>query len=323
MFPAVEGIRMDNKGNIWSLHYRSGGGLLGCRTPDSTWRFFNDPSLPRGMIVNGFTVDQSGRKWVMINNSTFRGLIVFDDKGTLDNTADDTWTRFPANDVAGINAENDVTSVAVDKLGDVWIGTDRGLRTMFNPRVNDRVSKTCFNTRCNIEGLYISSIAIDPVNNKWLGTKDGVFVLTPDGSEILAQYNTGNSPLLDNEIISIFVHPTTGVAYMATRRGLSSLGTPYVQPVATFGDITVAPNPFRPAVDGQLNIDGLVEGSIIKILSVSGDLIAELTSPGGRVGFWDGRTKNGTFAATGVYFVVAASANGKQAGVAKVAVVKD
>jgi hypothetical protein len=323
LFPAVEGIKRDNRGNVWSLHFRSGGGLLGCRTPDGSWRFYSDPSLPKGTIVSGLAVDQSSRKWIMMNTSNFRGLLVFDDKGTLANTSDDTWTRFNANDAAGINAENEVTSVAVDMLGDVWIGTDRGLRTIFNPRVNDRVSKTCFNTRCNIEGLYISAIGIDPVNNKWLGTKDGVFVLTPDGSEILAQYNTGNSPLLDNDIINILVHPQTGVAYIATRRGLSSLATPFVQPVASFGEITVAPNPFRPAIDGQLSIDGLVEGSIIKILSVSGDLVAEVPSPGGRIGFWDGMTGSGAPAASGMYFVVAASANGKQAGVAKVAVIKD
>ncbi|MCZ7556304.1 MAG: hypothetical protein M5R41_07885 [Bacteroidia bacterium] len=323
LFPAVEGIKRDNRGNVWSLHFRSGGGLLGCRTPDGSWRFYSDPSLPKGTIVSGLAVDQSGRKWIMMNTSNFRGLLVFDDKGTLATTSDDTWTRFNANDASGINAENEVTSVAVDMLGDVWIGTDRGLRTIFNPRVNDRVSKTCFNTRCNIEGLYISAIAIDPVNNKWLGTKDGVFVLTPDGSEILAQYNTDNSPLLDNDIINILVHPQTGVAYIATRRGLSSLATPYVEPVVTFGDVTVAPNPFRPAVDGQLSIDGLVEGSIIKILSVSGDLVAEVPSPGGRIGFWDGRTLTGEAAASGMYFVVAAAANGKQAGVAKVAVIKD
>ncbi len=322
-FPAVEGIRQDGKGNMWSLHFRSGGGLLGCRTPDSTWRFYTEPTLPKGLIVSGLEVDQSGRKWVMMNTSAFRGLLVFDDKGTLESTSDDTWTRFNANDANGIRAENEVTSIAVDKLGDIWIGTDRGLRTIFNPRINDRVSYTCIYSTCNLEGQYISSIAIDPVNNKWLGTKDGVFVLSPDGGTILAQYNTDNSPLLDNEIISLLVHPATGIAYFATRRGLSSLTTPYVEPVGTFGEITVSPNPFRPSTDGQLNIDGLVEGSIIKILSVSGDLVAEVPSPGGRIGFWDGRGKNGAFAATGVYFVVAASANGKQAGVAKVAVIKD
>ena len=320
-YAAVEGVESDSRGNIWSLHELSGGALLSCRTADSTWYFYSDPSLPIGLKTRGLTADQYGRVWMMIIDA-FHGLLVFDDKGTPGNITDDTWTRFLAKDASGINAENDVTAIAVDLLGDIWIGTDRGLRTIFNPRTSDRVSKTCFNTRCNIEGLFISSVAIDPVNNKWLGTKDGVFVLTPDGSEIIAQYTKENSDLLDNEIISILVHPSTGVAYIATRRGLSSLSTPYVEPTQVFGELRVSPNPFRPGIDDRLLIDGLVEASVIKILSVSGDLVAEVPSPGGRIGFWDGRTSDGSFAASGVYFVVAAAANGKQAGVTKVAVVR-
>jgi hypothetical protein len=258
-----------------------------------------------------------------MNTSAFRGLLVFDDNGTLESTSDDTWTRFNANDANGIRAENEVTSIAVDKLGDIWIGTDRGLRTIFNPRINDRVSYTCIYSTCNIEGQYISSIAIDPVNNKWLGTREGVFVLSSDGSEILARYDTENSPLLDNEIETLLIHPSTGVAYIATRRGLSSLATAFVQPEATFGELTVGPNPFRPGHDERLMIDGLVEASVIKVLSVSGNLVAEIPTPGGRVGFWDGRTVNGEYAPTGVYMIVAAAPNGSQSAVAKVAVVRE
>jgi hypothetical protein len=104
---------------------------------------------------------------------------------------------------------------------------------------------------------------------------------------------------------------------------LSSLSTPYAQPNESFGEIRVAPNPYRHSVDDRVLIDGLVEGSIIKVLTVAGDLVVELPSPGGRVGFWDGRDAKGAPVPSGVYFIVAASANGKQAGVAKIAVIRD
>ena len=160
------------------------------------------------------------------------------------------------------------------------------------------------------------------MNNKWLGTREGIFVLSADGSEILAQYDTDNSPLLDDEIETLLIHPTTGVAYIATRRGLSSLATAYVQPETAFTELRVGPNPFRPGIDERLSIDGLVEGSIIKVLSVSGKRIAEVETPGGRVGFWNGRTDSGELAPTGVYFIVAAAPNGSQSAAAKVAVVR-
>ncbi|MBE0645857.1 MAG: hypothetical protein IH600_17380 [Bacteroidetes bacterium] len=322
-FPAVRALQFDSRGNLWTLHYLSNARMLGCRTPQGQWYFFSDPSLPNGMIVTDFAIDQFDQVWVMVDDPAFRGILIFNANRTPAQTSDDSWTRLRANDENGINADEDVTSLAVDVLGDMWIGTDRGLRTVFNPGQPDRVSKTCFNTRCNIEGQYITSIAVDPVNNKWLGTKEGVFVLSADGSDILAHYDTDNSPLLDDEIETLLIHPGTGVAYIATKRGLSSLVTAFVQPETTFGTLTVGPNPFRPGKDEHVMIDGLVEASIIKILSVSGDLVAEIATPGGRIGFWDGRTSKGDFAPSGIYFIVAAAPNGSQSAVAKVAVVRE
>lgn len=322
-YSAVRALQFDNRGNLWVLHNESESDMLGCRTPSGQWSFLRDPSLPSDLFVTGFTVDQFGQVWTKVDDGDFKGILIFDSNGTPAQKSDDTWTRLEAKDPDGLNADVVVTAVAVDLLGDIWVGTDRGLRTVFNPRQPDRISKTCFNTRCNIESQYITCIAVDPVNNKWIGTKEGVFVLMPDGSEILAQYNMNNSPLLDNEIETMLIHPTTGVAYIATRRGLSSFATPYVQPETAFTDLVVGPNPFRPGRDAQVMIGGLVEASIIKVLSVSGDLIAEIVTPGGRVGFWDGRTSKGDYAPTGVYFIVAAAPNGSQSAVAKVAVVRE
>lgn len=321
-YEAVQALHVDDRGNLWTLHERGPANMLGVRTPNGQWQFLADPSLAVELYVLALDVDQFGQVWSVINNGDFRGIALLDPNNTPTIKSDDRWTRLAATDANVLNAYQLVTTVAVDLLGDVWIGTDRGLRTVFNPREPERISKTCFNTRCNIEGQYITCIAVDPVNNKWIGTKEGVFVLSPDGSEIIAQYDTDNSPLLDNEIQTIVVHPGTGVVYIATNRGLSSLATPYVEPVIAFDDLLVAPNPFHPGIDERVMIDGLVEGSIIKVLSVSGDLVAELESPGGRVGFWDGRTQTGEYAPSGVYFIVAAAANGSQAATAKLAVIR-
>lgn len=321
-FEAVQALHIDDRGNLWTLHELGPANMLGVRTPNGQWQFLADPSLAVALEVVTLDVDQFGQVWSVVDDGDFRGIALLDPNNTPTVPSDDRWTRLAATDANVLNAYQLVTAVAVDLLGDVWIGTDRGLRTVFNPREPERISKTCFNTRCNIEGQYITCIAVDPVNNKWIGTKEGVFVLSPDGSDIIAQYDTDNSPLLDDEIQAMIVHPGTGVVYIATNRGLSSLVTPYVEPVAAFDDLLVAPNPFHPGIDERVMIDGLVEGSIIKVLSVSGDLVAELESPGGRVGFWDGRTQTGEYAPSGVYFIVAAAANGSQAATAKLAVVR-
>ncbi len=320
-FSPISGIAPDSRGNMWFLHSSTSGSILSSYSADKKWHFFRSQLLQGALTTSSLTVDHFGTKWMIVDETAFRGLLLFNDNGTLDNPFDDMWTKVDASDQNGLAASR-ILSIAVDKLGDVWIGTDIGLRTIFNPRTPDRISRTCFNTRCNIEGQVINCIAIDPVNNKWIGTNSGVFVLSADGSTIIEQFSTENSPLLDNNVRTIAIHPQTGVAYIGTTRGLSSVTTPYIQPLDAFTELKVSPNPFRPGIDEVITVRGLVEGSSLKILSVSGSVIADVQTPGGQIGKWDGRTSDGSFAPSGVYFIVAYSPDGGQSSVAKVTIVR-
>jgi len=323
-FSPISGIKTDIAGNTWILASENGNGnILSCRTRVGDWKFFRNQSL-QGMrvVVNSLVIDQYGAKWFIVDDGSFRGLVIFEDNGTLDDLSDDTWQRVNAADANGINAENRIVSVQADNLGDIWVGADVGLRTIFNPRSPESVTRTCYNTRCNIEGQVINCIAIDPVNNKWLGTNAGVYVLSPDGAEIMQQYNTGNSFLLDDEITSISIHPTTGIAFLGTVEGLSAVSTPYAEPGQNFAELKISPNPFYPEIDERIMVDGLAQESTIKILSVSGDLVAELSTPGGRIGFWDGKSDSGEFVPSGIYFVVAYGQEGSETATGKVAVIR-
>lgn len=312
---------IDSKGTTWTVHYRgSNQVILSAFTADSSWTFFRNLATP-GDEVTKVIVDIYGSKWIVINDGVYRGIIIFNENGSLKDLSDDKWSAISAVDPTGINASV-VTDIVSDLTGDIWIGTDVGLRTIFNPRDPGRITRTCNNTRCNIEGQYINSIAIDALNNKWIGTRSGVYVLAPDGSAVLAQYNNANSPLLDNDVKSIVVHPKTGVAYFGTDQGLSSLQTTSVEPKESFSGLLISPNPFHPEQDRTATIDGLVEGSSLKILSVDGSVIADVGTPGGRIGFWDGRTNDGHFAPTGVYFIAAYSPDGSKVGLGKIAVIR-
>ena len=55
----------------------------------------------------------------------------------------------------------------------------------------------------------------------------------------------------------------------------------------------IYPNPFRVPAASPLTIDGLVEDSRLKILSSDGSLVRDLATPGGRIGFWDGKDDEG------------------------------
>ncbi|MBL0175273.1 MAG: hypothetical protein IPP94_08435 [Ignavibacteria bacterium] len=320
LFAVVIGLAFDAKGTLWALHRESNTGVvLSSRTADGTWRCYQN-KYPESQYTLGLVIDPLGNKWYY-SGEHFRGCTGFNDNGSLDNTADDAWFKVDPTDYFASGGS--VKALAVDRLGDIWIGTNLGVRTVYNPRSPEKSSRPCYNTRCNIEGQDITAIAVDPVNNKWIGTdRSGVFVLSADGSTLLAQYTTDNSPLVDNHITSIVVHPTNGIAYLGTGKGLSALSTPFVQAATSSTALRISPNPFRPGIDEQVLVDGLVEGSILKILSASGNLVAEVQTPGGRVGFWDGRQSDGSFVASGIYFVVAGSPDGTQATVGKLAVIR-
>jgi ligand-binding sensor domain-containing protein len=320
LYAVVIGLAFDAKGTLWALHRESNTGVvLSSRTADGTWRCYQN-AYPESQYSLGLVIDPLGNKWYY-SGEHFRGCVGFNENGTLDNTADDLWFKVDPTDYFASGGS--VKALAIDRMGDIWIGTNLGVRTVYNPRTPDKSSRTCYNTRCNIEGQDITVIAVDPVNNKWIGTdRSGVFVLSADGSTLLAQYTTDNSPLVDNHITSIVVHPSNGIAYLGTGKGLSALSTPFVQAATTSGELRISPNPFRPGVDEQVLVDGLVEGSTLKILSASGHLVAEIATPGGRVGFWDGRQSDGSFVSSGIYFIVAGAPDGTQATVGKLAVIR-
>jgi len=86
--------------------------------------------------------------------------------------------------------------------------------------------------------------------------------------------------------------------------------------------LAFSPNPFYLPSPVDLTVDGLVENSLIKILTIDGNLVKEIRSPGGRVGFWDGTDTRGDVVGTGIYLVVAYSEDGSQVATGKVAVVR-
>ena len=170
----------------------------------------------------------------------------------------------------------------------------------------------------------IQKIVVDALNNKWIATKQGVFVLSPDGTSILERYTVENTDgkLLDNDVASIALDNHSGTIFFGTEKGLSSLGTPAATPDRSYSELKFSPDPLHlPSATGLI-IDGLVQGSTLKVLSVDGNLVREIRTPGGRVGFWDGRNERGEFVATGIYLIVAYSEDGSKVASGKFAVIK-
>ena len=184
--------------------------------------------------------------------------------------------------------------------------------------------KTSVQQRVPLRGQSIQAIAVDAVNNKWVGTKEGVVVVNSDATAVLGQYTvlSTNGKLVDDDIRSIAYDSKRGIMYFGTVKGLSSLEVAPVQTLRTMASLETGPNPFLVPSSSRLTIRGLSADASIKVISTSGALIAQFKAQGGGRAFWDGRDTAGKIVPSGIYFVIAYSDNGDQAGTAKIAVVR-
>ena len=327
-FIVITGFDKDSRNNLWVLNFWAvDQKTLSMQTPDSVWYHFTIPAaLGRTLQGNeNLSIDPYDTKWYRCTDPAAArfGVFYFNENKTYDNPADDISDFLTTAD--GINT-NDIRDVEVDKRGDVWVATSLGVNIITNTSgipssgsANLRISSV-FTLRQQSANV----IAVDPLNQKWIGTNEGLLLVNSDGSRLLATFTAQNSALLSNQIRSIAIDENMGIVYVGTDEGLTSFETPYIRPVETYENLFIYPNPFYVNNGANLlTIDGLVQDTNIKILSISGALITEFSSPGGRTAYWDGKDDNGDLVSTGVYLIVAYQSETNEVITGKVAVLRE
>ena len=168
-------------------------------------------------------------------------------------------------------------------------------------------------------------MAVDGVGNKWIGTENGIFVVSPDGSDSVARYTTDNSPLVDNIINSIAIDTRRGEAYAATPSGISRFSIIFKQGNPDYSNIRVYPNPVVQSSDNAptIYIDGLVAGSTVKIFTLNGKLVGTINGAAyGSTVQWSGRDERGRQLPSGMYLVSATSPQSGEKGEAKLVIIR-
>jgi len=293
-------------------------------TPDSVWYHFQIPAEQNRSLLLHFNldVDPYDTKWYNSDDALKRGLYYFNEMKTYDDPSDDRSGYITSAD--GLNS-NDIRSIVVDRRGDVWIGTGLGVNVI--SQTNTITSSATNDPSLRMSSIFtlrqqsINDIAVDPLNQKWIATNQGLLLVNSDGSRLLAAYDSKNSPIFSDRIISVAIDENAGIVYVGTDKGLTSFETPFTKPKEVFDELFIYPNPFV-VTDGSnlLTIDGLVRDSDIKILTIDGKLVAEFSSPGGRTAFWDGRDVNGNLINSGIYILIAIDSGGNNTITGKVAV---
>jgi len=321
-YVVVGGVATDSKGDTWIVNRTANNGNhLARLSGNNTVAYVNSPS--EGIFTN-LVIDRNNTKWLANSepsNKPITGLYYFNEDTLVTGTRLlGGWGMMSSADGFPANTNNAVLSLAVDREGDVCVGTDNTMFIITDPR-NPKANRV---TSFPLRGQVVQAIAVDAINNKWVGTKEGVIVVNPDGTQLIAQYSvlSTNGKLVDDDVRSIAIDQQRGIAYFGTEKGLSSLEILPVRTARSFSTLEFGPNPFLIPADRALTIRPLVEDCAVKILSVKGALIAEFKAQGGGRAFWDGKDSSGEFVASGVYFVVAFAENGNQIGTGKIAVVR-
>jgi hypothetical protein len=320
------GMVMDKNKNLWITQSGVTGSIKVLK-PDGSW--IVNPVTVNAPITGDIIITGNGHKWIVLPKGY--GLFILDDNNTPEVFSDDRYKKMLVKD-----SENKpvsfVYSIAEDLDGRIWVGTDEGPLVYYNPEkvfdadLNASRIKIARNDGTGLaDNLLanesISSIAVDGANRKWFGTSSsGVFLLSPDGTTQIKNYNEHNSPLLSNSIISLAVDNKSGDVWFGTSKGIQSVRGDAIRGEEKFTNVYTFPNPVMKDFTGNVTITGLIRDSQIRITDISGNLVYETVSEGG-LATWDLKTYNGNRVATGVYLIFCASNDGSQSFVTKMLVI--
>lgn len=337
--PSVVDIRtgaseFDENGNLWNLTSRVDLALKSYNPTSDQWRTFSFATF-----IDNALNDEIGFYDLEIDNSTGTKWIGSFNNGVI------AYNENLSNPIKQIKEETEgfsttwVRTLELDNNNQLWIGTNNGLRVLFNtsgffedenPVAEPIIFLEDGLARELLENQVITDIEVDGSNNKWVSTLDaGIFYFTPNGQTTIYHFTRDNSPLPTNAINDISIDQSNGTVYFATPNGLLSFRAGGSETVDDLKSVYAYPNPVRPEYDilgsNDLNdinkgvkVVGLTENVNIKITDIEGNLVAEAQSRinrrnsnlrtnfaiDGGTAIWNGKNLANNIVASGVYLII-------------------
>ncbi len=322
----IGGLLLDESQNLYVTNVGVSS-PISVKTANGNWYAYNYPELTGTGDVAAIIETQSGNKWVQLARNG--GLFAFHDNYTPDNINDDLRKRFTIYDETGQFATSEVFSIAEDHDGVIWVGTDIGVFTYYNPHqvftensfLASRVKVVDKNNPEIVQYLLskekITAIAIDGANRKWFGTESsGVYLMSDNCEEEIFHFTKENSKLLSNTIVSIAIEPKSGEVFFGTDIGVISYKSTATKGDDLYADAYVYPNPVRENYTGLITITGLAANVDVKITDIAGQIVYQTKAFGGQA-IWNGSNHAGKRVKTGVYLIFCTDDTGQKSKVLK------
>lgn len=312
---AYQQIQADQNNNIWVLQDLQG--LL--QIKNNIWNAVALPNTFANKGLKQFIINQQGQAWIVAPNN--QGLYVYQSNSVY---ANEIWKQYTTQPANGNLPSTNVTSLCKDLNGSIWVGTDNGIG-IFN--CGDIGSEPCnaylpivknngFNGYL-FQKETVHCISVDGANRKWIGTNNGAWLLSEDGESIIEHFTKLNSPLPNDTVFQILVHPNTGEVFMNTKNQMVSYRGTATKGKETQSTIQIFPNPVSTSFNGSIAIRNLVENALVKITDLNGKLLYQTTALGGQA-LWNGRNLQGGKVAAGIYLVFVRDVSGNEKSVGKI-----
>ncbi len=311
----VIGLDFDKSNNLWVSTLNSPYQLYERTKEDGVWHRFQVRGAPNaGPLV----VDNDGQIWFACIGEA--GAAVF-------NPADSASYHLTTGVGFGNLPSNTVYCLACDKNNNIWIGTNNGIGIVSNCNAPFTQNPPCDAELPIVQydqfagylfaDNNVRAIAVDGANRKWIGTDNGVWLLSPDASEIIYRFTAENSPLPSNAIQAITIDKVTGDVYIGTGGGLMSYHSTATEGDTKNEDVLVYPNPVKSDYKGTIAIKGLTTNADVRITDINGQLVYRTKALGGQA-VWSGTDYKGHRPQSGVYLIFATNTDGSEKYAGKV-----
>lgn len=310
----IRGLELDDDGNLWMLNSRATS-TLSILDPDENWYTISLEGFPKP-IADNFIRHSSG---IFVFSLKEDGLICYDPGDDPLDLSDDEFVHLTSSPSSGNLPNNTINCLVEDRDGELWIGSDEGIAVLYSlPSVFNAGGENAQRIIVNQDGYNgylfesdaVIAIEVDGANRKWVAPRGaGLFLISADGQEQIVRYTEDDSPLLNDNISDLTMHPETGELFIATESGLQSLQTDATEPETAISSIRVFPNPVKPGYNGLISFSGLTDEAYVRVTDVSGNLVFETESKGGTA-VWDGKDRGGSKVTSGIYLIHAGQRNG-------------
>ena len=339
----VTGSSFDREGLLWTMTARVARPLKSYNPSSGQWNSYDFTEIIPDPLNDEFgysdlVIDANNTKWIGGYNL---GLIAFNENGgnhLLKNINEEETSNLPS---------PLIRALAIDKQNQLWIGTIKGLRVLYNTSnffedvnastsaiiiLEDGIPKEL------LEQQFISDIIVDGSNNKWIATIGaGVFYFSSNGQETIFHFTKDNSPLPSNNINDMALDSDSGIMYFGTDKGLVAFKSGGSETQDELADAYVYPNPVRPGFDAlneKIKIKDISDNVNIKITDIEGNLVAEAESRtnlryrgynleiDGGTAYWNGKNLGNNQVASGVYLIMLSDLDTFETKVLKLMIVR-